>query len=225
MFNEKNVLNYYMHLNNLCDEDLDEVERLRVLSEKEFKLTIDKKKEIKNIIEIESYNYLGANSLIVWYLVKNGIEVESRETSLKSLMEMLVPKDTLNFLLNNLDEDDSVSCPDGVVFKNNTIQRNFLKARTIFLSTGGIQLNMGKERILKLLCEAVNMDILRLMRYINKLQAVVSNRNETNIKLFTCIEAKQVSVPMSELEKLKRTLSYLTEEYIDENNKCKTISV
>ena len=99
MFNEKNVLNYYMHLNNLCDEDLDEVERLRILSEKEFKLTINRKKEIKSIIEIESYNYLGANSLIVWYLAKNSIEVESRETSLESLMAMLVPKDTLSFLL------------------------------------------------------------------------------------------------------------------------------
>lgn len=225
MFNEKNVLNYYMHLNNLCDEDLDEVERLRILSEKEFKLTINRKKEIKSIIEIESYNYLGANSLIAWYLAKNSIEVESRETSLESLMAMLVPKDTLSFLLDSLDENNSISCPDGVVFKNNTIQRNFLKSRTIFLSTGGIQLNMGKERILKLLCEAVNMDILRLMRYINKLQAIINNKSETNTKLFTCVETKPVNVSMSELEKLKRTLSYLTEEYTDESNKYKSISV
>ena len=84
---------------------------------------------------------------------------------------------------------------------------------------------MGKERILKLLCEAVNMDILRLMRYINKLQAIINNKSETNTKLFTCVETKPVNVSMSELEKLKRTLLYLTEEYTDESNKYKSISV
>lgn len=215
MLNESKVLDYFLHLNMTIESDPNLITSIQLKAERTYRDLANEKNTLQEIMSIESLNYLNGNSLAVWGMMKNGIEISSRGYTLDSLCKALTSEELYSaidsFTLEKLDTETLyLGCLD-----NEVIRKNFIISRAMLLYSAGICLDGGRQRYNTLIKETTLMDTLKLLRYLNNLSSSVK---QTDIKPFDVLVRPNKSATIDNLSKLNNTVKLLTEEITYERN-------